>query len=271
MNGFDDEHWMGDSDDLQPQGDNRMGEDLPHSKTPPPPAKVAARSAKAKETAQDTPPLEEPVSVAELADRFSKAVGAIYLANVVRPVLIGLADAQMMMEYLAGLIEECGAQYDPLQRMLLEQITICYHRLGALHISSATAKTPEAMVQYNSAAARLFGELRKSLLAMRELQSLPMSTGTSRRVLAAVTPPLVDPRFVTKQGSKTAAVTAPEAQNAKQQSAGRNGKESETSGGGPTKSPEATGLHHGRTAEIKNRSTTEPALAGVHGTANRSW
>ena len=86
-------------------------------------------------------PAAEPMPAREIAQRLTKCSGAVYAASVVATTMP-------------------------------DQITIQFHRLGALHSSSANAKTPEAVVAYNAAAARLTAEMRKCMVTLRELQTI---------------------------------------------------------------------------------------------------
>lgn len=76
--------------------------------------------------------------------------------------------------YLDNFLEEAGAPTDPVERMLLEQIAIAHHGIGRLHTEAASATTPEAANIYNSAAAKLLGEFRRCVLALREYR-LPVA------------------------------------------------------------------------------------------------
>jgi hypothetical protein len=55
--------------------------------------------------------------------------------------------------------------------MMLEQQLWAHSRIGDLHAQSANSETPEVIVAYTLAAARLMAEFRKSALALREYRS----------------------------------------------------------------------------------------------------
>ena len=99
-------------------------------------------------------------------------------AEVVRqmmfPVLMGEAlgyesflDSRGYKVYLERLIEDAGNPADPVERMMLEQLALAHFRIGQLHVSAAQAKTIEAAKVYTSATARLWGEYRRTALALR--------------------------------------------------------------------------------------------------------
>ena len=117
-------------------------------------------------------PAAEPMPAREIAQRLRKCSGAVYAASVVATTMPGLNDTEVWMHYLDKVAVDANAASNPITRMLTDQITIQFHRLGALHSSSANAKTPEAVVAYNAAAARLTAEMRKCMVTLRELQTI---------------------------------------------------------------------------------------------------
>ena len=117
-------------------------------------------------------PAAEPMPAREIAQRLTKCSGAVYAASVVATTMPGLNDTEVWMHYMDQVAVDANAVSDPLLRMLMDQITMMFHRLGALHSSSANAKTPEAVVAYNAAAARLTAEMRKCMVTLRELQTI---------------------------------------------------------------------------------------------------
>ena len=117
-------------------------------------------------------PAAEPMPAREIAQRLTKCSGAVYAASVVATTMPGLNDTEVWMHYLDKVAVDANAASNPITRMLTDQITIQFHRLGALHSSSANAKTPEAVVAYNAAAARLTAEMRKCMVTLRELQTI---------------------------------------------------------------------------------------------------
>ena len=130
-----------------------------------------------------TPPAPAPqpepvaaVSDEQMAWRLENGGAAAYVKSAVTAGLGEVGDINVVHQYVTNMSKKCDVD-DPLQRMLLEQILIGYHRLGALHESSSRSRTPEAAVAFNGAAVKLLAELRKSMLTLRELQQMPLGAG----------------------------------------------------------------------------------------------
>ena len=166
----DDPNWLGAPED-QPFKKNTVAKDTTYptpvvenstAKTPPAPA-----------------PQPEPVAAVsdeQMAWRLENGGAAAYVKSAVTAGLGEVGDINVVHQYVTNMSKKCDVD-DPLQRMLLEQILIGYHRLGALHESSSRSRTPEAAVAYNGAAVKLLAELRKSMLTLRELQQMPLGAG----------------------------------------------------------------------------------------------
>jgi hypothetical protein len=68
--------------------------------------------------------------------------------------------------FLEQMLEDCGSPTDPVEQMLIQQLALCHFRVGQLHASAGEAKSSEAAKLYNSIAARLLGEFRRTALAL---------------------------------------------------------------------------------------------------------
>jgi hypothetical protein len=77
-------------------------------------------------------------------------------------------DAGACRAFLDRFVEDAGSPHDPVHRVLLEQVAFAHLRLADLHAQAATAKQAELIRVYSSAAARLFGEIRRTAMALRE-------------------------------------------------------------------------------------------------------
>ena|GEM_PF-2307198 len=78
-------------------------------------------------------------------------------------------------------IADAGAPTDPVERMMIEQLQLCHHRLAILQAEASAAKTLEGVKIYNAAATRLMSEFRKSALALRDYR-----LGPSRKNVAFI-------------------------------------------------------------------------------------
>jgi hypothetical protein len=81
--------------------------------------------------------------------------------------LDALFDSSGYKSYLEQLLQDAGNPKDPIEVMLLEQLALAHFRIGQLHASAGKAQGTEAAKIYNSAAARLLGEFRRTALALR--------------------------------------------------------------------------------------------------------
>ena len=76
--------------------------------------------------------------------------------------LDSLFESRTYKVYLERLIEDAGDPADPIERMLLEQLALAHFRIGQLHVSAGRAEGIEAVKVYNSVAARMLGEFRRT-------------------------------------------------------------------------------------------------------------
>ena len=170
-----DPNWFGPPED-QPFKKNAVAKDT----TSPTPV-VESSTAKTPAASSPAAPAPQPEPVAAVSDeqmawRLENGGAAAYVRSAVTAGLGEVGDINVVHQYVTNMSKKCDVD-DPLQRMLLEQILIGYHRLGALHESSSRSRTPEAAVAYNGAAVKLLAELRKSMLTLRELQQMPLGAG----------------------------------------------------------------------------------------------
>ena len=230
-------------------------------------------SFEASPTAQtdDAPP--EILSTQEIAVRFGEAAGGIYLASCVGAVMAGLGDPSVMAQYMQDLTRECNAQHDPLQRLLLEQIVVAFHRVGSMHSNAANAKSPELMLGYNAGATKLLGELRKCLLTLRELQAVPLSGGTFRKISRAEQQPApsVQQNHVTEQTSNTDTEATGGKRNGPRHSTDNSDKEPKTSSSRPHQSEKEAGTNTNRKAKAADIQPDSPTLVTVNGTSHSRW
>lgn len=97
----------------------------------------------------------------------------------------GLFDAAAFRSYLDQFLSDAGDPPDPIERALVEQFAFAHLRLADLQSLAAGAKTVEETKVYSAAAARLFGELRRTAIARqvaRERAPAPASKPRLRTV-----------------------------------------------------------------------------------------
>ncbi|HQZ65194.1 MAG TPA: hypothetical protein PLY87_08970 [Planctomycetaceae bacterium] len=111
-----------------------------------------------------------------LAASVGPRTGMAYLSGVVRMCSPALSDGDVILQHLIDLMQRAGTDGDPLREIMMQQIAIAHHRVAQLHHSAAESKTPEAVLAFTMCATKLMAELRKSMLAFRELQQIPMDS-----------------------------------------------------------------------------------------------
>lgn len=70
--------------------------------------------------------------------------------------------------YLDGLRRDAGNPTDPVEAMLLEQLSLAHHRVAQLHAQAERSKSLEEIKIYTMAAARLTGEFRRLALGLNQ-------------------------------------------------------------------------------------------------------
>ena len=111
-----------------------------------------------------------------LAASVGPRTGTAYLSSVVRMCSPELSAGDVILQHLIDLMQRAGTNGDPLREIMMQQIAIAHHRVAQLHFSAAESKTPEAVLAFTMGATKLMAELRKSMLAFRELQQIPMDS-----------------------------------------------------------------------------------------------
>jgi hypothetical protein len=77
-----------------------------------------------------------------------------------------LFDTHGYRAYLERVLEDANNPRDPIEVMMLQQLSLAHFRIGQLHASAGHAKDLEGVKVYNGAAARLSGEFRRTALAL---------------------------------------------------------------------------------------------------------
>lgn len=87
--------------------------------------------------------------------------------------------------FLDNVLKDTGHPKDPIEAMIIEQLALAHFRIGLLHADAAKAKTLEATKILNSVVARMLGEFRRTVLALRVYRGRAPSDNDAgdRRVL----------------------------------------------------------------------------------------
>lgn len=97
---------------------------------------------------------------------------------------------------LDRLVANAGGPDDSIEVMLIEQLTMAHYRTVQLQAQAAEAENVQAAAIYNTAAARLLCEFRKTALSLtlsRWLASLTSGWGRESPCLASSLPPMTNP------------------------------------------------------------------------------
>ena len=122
--------------------------------------------------AADRPPPKEAapaLSAGEKAARLRDLGAAAYLYGAAAPVLGEAMDVEAWKRYVDSFVEELGVTKasGPIARMMGEQLALCHHAVGRLHVRAATRTAASEVVAYSGAIARLQAEFRRTAIALR--------------------------------------------------------------------------------------------------------
>ncbi len=143
------------------------------------------------EAAADTAPPETPPPGLDDA-RHAAAQRVAHQAEVLRkgvfPALMASAlsldnffETASYKLHLEQILEEAGNPTDPVERMMIEQLALAHLRIAQLHVGAGQAKATEAIKVYNAATARLWGEFRRTALALRAYRTSAPKTHTEKK------------------------------------------------------------------------------------------
>ena len=83
-------------------------------------------------------------------------------------------------EYLDEFLRDAGNPTNPVVRCMIEQLAFANLRVGDLHAQAALATAPEMVKVLTAAAVRLLGELRRTALALHEMEKPEPRRQTAR-------------------------------------------------------------------------------------------
>ena len=100
------------------------------------------------------------------AGHLRETASSMFHYAAMMPAFKGI-DAQAYKIYRDRLLADCGNPTDPIEIMIIEQLSLAHFNLGLLSCKAANAGKVEAVGVYSGAAARLMGEFRRSALALQ--------------------------------------------------------------------------------------------------------
>lgn len=77
-------------------------------------------------------------------------------------------------------MRDLGNPTDPLERLLVEQACLMHFRVAQLHASAGQANGLEATKLLNTVAARMTGELRRTVLSLKAYRSTAAPTKSEK-------------------------------------------------------------------------------------------
>jgi hypothetical protein len=98
-----------------------------------------------------------------------------YIAGSAAEVLQRHLPPDAFREYMEKVLKDAGETSDPVEKMILEQITLAHHNIGRLFIRSAQDESPAQAKIYQDAATRLLGEFRQLVLALKKYRETTSS------------------------------------------------------------------------------------------------
>jgi hypothetical protein len=129
---------------------------------------IDEQQAPAREHASSTIDRKESQEKAEQdAMNIKDDTGAAYLYGSLAPLFGQQIDQKAYRVYLDRLMRDAGNPSDPLERMIVEQLALCHHAIGRLHVKAAGSRSVQETTAYTAAAARLMAEHRRSTLALQ--------------------------------------------------------------------------------------------------------
>ena len=126
-------------------------------------------------------PAAPALSAAEQAQRLRDVAPAAFLYGTMAAILGEAVDIEGWKSYLDDFLEQLGltAAAGPVARMMGVQLALCHFAVARLHVRAATRTSPQEVVAYHAAVARLMTEFRRTALALKAY-----AAGSARRAAA---------------------------------------------------------------------------------------
>lgn len=207
----------------------------------------------------DAAPAEVVGAAEHYAGHLRDSTLSMFAHAAMAPFLKGISWESFRL-YRDRLLADCGGPTDPVEVMLIEQLSMAHMSLGLLSAKATNAGKAEVVGIYSGAAARLMGEFRRSALALQAYRHA--NRQLARDPAPDVTIPLEDPdspgknhiddeqgEMMEKPGDVQSIIPYPEPGSSEDRAAGSH-KE------GPD--------HAGGAREAPRRRAGGPAVGAVH-------
>jgi hypothetical protein len=118
---------------------------------------------------EDAPPSKEQLDeVLRVAENIKLRSAPTYLVQSVNPGGNPTLSIDSCDFYLQQMMIEAGSPQDPIERMMIEQLALVHHNIGRLYVKAASAETMLQEKILLAAVARLVGEFRRGILALKK-------------------------------------------------------------------------------------------------------
>ena len=106
---------------------------------------------------------------------FTQSSGAIYVSLITQEIFGSKISQLAIKEAMEQIQAACGNPTDPVERMMVENLTLANHSIGRLMVKAATANNLEQAAMYQSSATKLLAEFRRLALSIKKYRE-PSST-----------------------------------------------------------------------------------------------
>jgi hypothetical protein len=179
-----------------------------------------------------------------------------------------LIDSKAFKLYRDRLLSDCGNPKDPIEVMIIEQLSLAHFSMGLLSCKAANNRQPEAVGVYSGAAARLMGEFRRSALALQAYRAASRQLANDPAKDFVIPSDEADP--IDHQSGKNCAddeeIATTEAHDVGDTIIPYPGPAS--LGDQPPQSPEVARHEPRRKGKGSRRGAGAPAVGALHGAAN---
>ena len=98
---------------------------------------------------------------------FTRNSAAVYISLVTQEIFSSKISKLAVKKAMEQIHAQCGNATDPIERMMLEQLTLAHHSIGRLMAKAATSDSFEHAEMYHSTSTKLLGEFGRLALCIK--------------------------------------------------------------------------------------------------------
>jgi hypothetical protein len=102
------------------------------------------------------------------AEKFDKIAFPAILTAILRPQMSNQVPPEVFPAYVNKILRDAGSPQDPVERALVEQITLARHHAALLAARSANTAAAKEAAMLATASTRIHAEMRRMALALKE-------------------------------------------------------------------------------------------------------